>query len=239
MEKVKNRQLKATEIVGKKVLILGEVGSGKTKLAARLLHELIGQKVAETITVIDLAPPRTGEIGGKLTEYLTMPRSVRYLSPELVYTPRLAGTSPEQILHYAELNRSNMEPLFIEFLHNVSEVLVINDVTLYFHAGKLETVLNCARSAKTFLATAYYGSKLARDFGTGISRRERDITDRLAKFMDLVVKIGQLSGENMHVPRKTYECSKQNSFRKTVHVHASSSHKTDQRQIDPFCNGDT
>jgi len=182
-------ELKGKEILGKKVLILGEAGSGKTKLAARLLLELMMLVNSEEITVIDLAPQRLGEIGGKLTDYVNITGGVRYLSPKNVYTPRLAGILPEQVLHYAELNRKSMKPLFNKFIRNVTEVLLLNDITLYLHLGKLETVLKCAKMAKTFLATAYYGSKLAEDLGTGISSIERQLTDQLATFMDLTVKI--------------------------------------------------
>jgi hypothetical protein len=182
-------QLKGKEILGKKVLILGEAGSGKTKLAAELLQELMMLVSPERITVVDLAPQRIGEIGGKLTDYVNLIGRVKYLSPKNVYTPRLAGTSPKQVLHYADLNRKNMEPLLNEFIRNTTEVLILNDVTLYLHLGKLETVLKCVRSAKTFLATAYYGSKLANDLGTKISSRERQLTDKLATFMELIIKI--------------------------------------------------
>jgi len=182
-------QLKGKEILGKKVLILGEAGSGKTKLAAQLLRELMTLVNPKEITVIDLAPQRVGEIGGKLTDYVNVNSRVRYLSPENVYTPRLAGASPKQVLHYAELNRKNMEPLLNRFIRNVTEVLVLNDVTLYLHLGKLETVLECVRLANTFLATAYYGSKLAEDLGTGISEKEKQLTDKLAASMDLTLKI--------------------------------------------------
>ena len=207
MEKNKQKaQLKGKEILGKKVLILGETGSGKTRLAAKLLREFAILINPEKITVIDFAPQRMGEIGGKITDYLSISREIKYLSPKNVYTPRLAGKSPEQVLRYAELNRKNMEPLLDEFIHNITDILVVNDVTLYLHFGKLETVLKCVRSAQTFLATAYYGSKLANDLGTGISSRERKLTDELASFMDLVVKI--------------------NSLRKIVDVHAFSAYKS-------------
>jgi len=188
----KNRQeprLKGVDILGKKVLILGEAGSGKTRLAAKSLQELITLVNPEKITVIDLAPKRIDEIGGKLTDYVNLISGVKYLSPKNVYTPRLTGISPDQVSHFAELNRKNMEPLLDKFIQRPTEVLVLNDVTLYLHSGKLETVLECVRLAKTFLATAYYGSKLAKDLGTGITSRERQLTDELATFMDLVVKI--------------------------------------------------
>lgn len=185
----KKMQLKGREILGKKVLILGEAGSGKTKLAAGLLQELRILVNPEEITVIDLAPQRIGGIGGKLIDYIRMTGDIKYFSPENVYTPRLAGTSPEQVLHYAEENRKSMDPLFDSFMRNATEILVLNDVTLYLHLGKLEIILKCVKLAKTFLATAYYGSKLTEDLGTGISSRERQLTDKLASFMDLTFKI--------------------------------------------------
>ena len=109
--------------------------------------------------------------------------------PEKVYTPRLTGASSQQVLRYAELNKENMEPLFKKFIRDPTEVLILNDVTLYFHAGELETVLECARIAKTFLATAYYGSKLSNDLGTGISLKERRLTDKLKTFMDVIIEV--------------------------------------------------
>ena len=203
----KKVQLKGEEIFNKKVLILGEVGSGKTKLAAKLLKELLALVGSEKITVIDLAPPKVDGIGGKLTDFLRMPKGIKYFSPKKVYTPRLGGKSPEQVSHYAELNRKNMEPLLKKFKHNITSILVVNDITLYLHAGKLETILECVRLARTFLATAYYGSKLADDMETGITARERKLTDELATFTDLVVKL--------------------DSFRKSVDVHAFSADKSD------------
>lgn len=187
--KNEGKGLKGREILGKKVLILGEAGSGKTKLAARLLQALMKLVGSEKITVIDLAPQRKGEIGGKITDYVNLANEIRYLSPKKVYTPRLTGSSPRQVLRYAELNKENMEPLLNRFIHNPTDVLILNDVTLYFHRGELETVLRCVSLAKTFLATAYYGSKIAKDFETGITSRERLLTDRLADLMDLIFKI--------------------------------------------------
>jgi len=181
-------RLKGREALGKKVLILGEAGSGKTKVVAKLLQEIMMLVSPEKITIIDFAPQRVVEIGGKIIEHVSIPSGIKYLSPKNVYTPRLAGKTPEQVLHYAELNRKNMETLLDEFIHNVTEILVLNDVTLYLHLGKLETVLKCTKLAKTFLATAYYGSKLANDLGTGISSREKKLTEELATFMDLVIK---------------------------------------------------
>lgn len=185
-------QLKGKEIVGKRVLILGEVGSGKTAFLVRLLEELMVFLDHEEITVIDMAPKRVGEIGGKIIDYLNSINGIRYLSPEKVYTPRLTGQSREEVLRYAELNRKLMEPLFNNFIQGVTKVLVLNDFTLYLHTGKLGKILNCMKLAETFLAAGYYGSRLNEDQGAGISVREKKLTEKLATYMNQTIKMSQV-----------------------------------------------
>jgi GTPase SAR1 family protein len=183
--------LKGKNIIGKRILILGEVGSGKTKLAARLLEELMEFSNPKEITVIDLAPQRIGNIGGKISDYTDSINEVMHLSPKNIYMPRLTGTSREQILKYAELNRELIEPLISDFVRKTTNILIINDVTLYLHAGELKRVLKCVKLAETFLATAYYGSKLAEDRGARISIKERQSVEKLATYMDQVIEINQ------------------------------------------------
>jgi hypothetical protein len=189
---VRNKQelrIKITDILGKKTLILGESRSGKTRLAAKLAEELMARGKPEKITVIDFAPRRSDDTGGKLADYAAIVGGVSYFEPKEVCTPRLSGTSPEQVLQLAKLNRKLMEPLLSRFIKNPTEILIMNDITLYLHLGRLDRILRCARLARTFVGTAYYGSKLAEDLGTGISQRERRLTDELAVFMDQVVNI--------------------------------------------------
>lgn len=183
-------QLRAKDIVGKRVLVLGEAGSGKTMLAARTLEELLVLVNPDEITVIDMAPQRIGDVGGRLSEITDATKKVRYLLPQKVYAPRLTGASREQVLEYAELNRRAMEPLFNMFIRTPTQILILNDVTLYLHAGELETVLKSMRKARTFLATAYRGSKLAENHGSGISAREEQLVKKLSIDMDQIIEIG-------------------------------------------------
>jgi GTPase SAR1 family protein len=185
----RKNQLKATEIIGKKVLILGEVGVGKTALTAKLVQELMLFVEPKEITVIDMAPEATREVGGKLSDYLSLSRELRYLSPVKVYAPRTMAVSSTQIIEYAKRNKKAIDPLLDEFLKNPTEVLIINDITLYLHSGKLEKILNCIKLAKTFLASAYHGVKLVEDRGTGICAREKQIVERLSTYMNRVVKL--------------------------------------------------
>jgi len=182
-------QLRGKDIVGKRVLLLGEAGSGKTALAARVLEELMRLFAPEEITVIDMAPRRIGEVGGRLSDITDSTKKVKYLTPKRVYAPRFMGTSREQVLKFAELNRRAIEPLFNIFVRRPTRILVLNDVTLYLHAGELKTVLKSMRLAKTFLATAYRGSKLAEDRGSGISNREEQSVKRLSAQVDQIVEI--------------------------------------------------
>jgi hypothetical protein len=189
---VKNRQefkLETSDVLGKKTLILGESGSGKTRAAAKVAEELMSIERPDRITIIDFAPKRARNTGGKLADYVTVTDGVKYLAPKEVYTPRLTGTSREQILQLAKLNKKVMEPLLNQFVEKATKVLIMNDITLYLHVGRLQEVLRCVRLSETFLGTAYYGSSLAKDLGAGISRREKRLTDELAAFMDRVVRI--------------------------------------------------
>jgi len=182
-------RLGVKDIIGKRVLILGEVGSGKTLLASKLLKELMTIIDPREITIIDMAPRRIGKVGGKISDYVDSIDKARYLSPKKVYAPRLAGTSRQQVLEYAELNRRAVEPLLAEFSRSPTKVLILNDVTLYLHAGRLGRIIGCMRLAETFLATAYRGSRLAEDHGSGITNRERRLVEAMAIRMDRTIEL--------------------------------------------------
>lgn len=182
-------QLEPTEIIGKKVLILGEVGSGKTSLTAKAVQDLALLIQPEEITVIDMAPEAIGEIGGKLSLHMSLDSKLRYLSPAKVFAPRTMGTSHTQVIEFARRNKNAIEPLLGDFLKTPTRTLVINDITLYLHLGKLEKIIDCVKLTDTFLASAYLGVKLKEDHGTGISVRERQAIKRLGAHMDHLVKL--------------------------------------------------
>ncbi len=61
------------DVVGKNVLISGDVGVGKTKLTIELLEEAVALGLSAKITIIDMAPATVyiegRKIGGKLVEF--------------------------------------------------------------------------------------------------------------------------------------------------------------------------
>lgn len=183
-------RLKLDDVLGKKVLIIGEAGTGKTILLVKLLEEVDEKGLSSEVTLIDLAPKRFGEFGGRVTDYLCQVGGIRLLMPTDVFAPRLSGKTKEDVLLLAEKNKELIEPLLKEFISNPTKILFINDVTIYLHAGDPTLIEKCIEVSGTFVGTAYYGTKLQDDKGSGITHRERTLTERLMKKVDEVIFLG-------------------------------------------------
>jgi len=179
--------IRLKEIVGKKVLIVGEAGSGKTMLLARLLEEAMVLGLSEEVTLIDLAPKKLDGLGGRVTDYLHPVGNVRLLMPKNVHAPRLSGKTKEEVLMLAEKNRETIQPLLEEYINKPTRVLFINDVTIYLHAGDPDLLERCIELSETFVGTAYYGTRLRDDKGSGITVRERALTERIMGKVDRVI----------------------------------------------------
>ncbi|MCD6368291.1 MAG: DUF87 domain-containing protein [Thermoproteales archaeon] len=180
-------KIKLKDFLEKKTLILGEVGSGKTALTAKILEELVNHGYGDEITVIDMAPDKIGEIGGKLRDYTEKTREVRYLTPPKIYAPRTIARSPSELLRMAKHNADVLRKILEDFLKNPTPILIVNDLSIYFHAGDLELIIECLEISKTFLANSYYGRKIYEDYGTGVTERERNLVNRLILRVDKVV----------------------------------------------------
>jgi hypothetical protein len=176
------------DIVGKKVLITGDVGVGKTKLTIALLEEAIALGLSAKITIIDMAP--TGrKIGGKLVEFSEKLRAIRYLTPQLVETPRLSAKSTRELLHLVNLNEKRIRPLLKEFVETPTSILFVNDISIYLQSGSDEPILSVMRSSETFIANGYFGSTLHSDFETDISTTERRLMKKLADTVDFAINL--------------------------------------------------
>lgn len=186
-------KLSVNEILGRKVLIVGDVGTGKTALTVQILEKLIDLGLENDITIIDMAPKTffiSGKrIGGKLDEYTNLVKKVKYLAPSVVYAPRLTSKSSQELLHFVKENVKNLDPLIDEYIRNPTKILIINDLSIYFHAGDLSKILQCLSRAETFLANSYYGKTLKNDFNTGVSYRERNLVKKMMRYMDKVIML--------------------------------------------------
>ncbi|MBC7121153.1 MAG: hypothetical protein H5T33_06230 [Candidatus Methanosuratus sp.] len=177
-------------VAGKKALIRGEIGLGKTKLLQGLLDEAAGVEGGEAITVIDMAPEArlagSVKVGGKLN--IQAPSISRYISPTRVYAPRLDGATGEEVIRLAMWNAKALEPCLMQYVQSPTPVLFVNDLTIYLQCGKTELIRATISMAKTFVGTAYSGNFFD-DKGSGINAREKIRIEQLIDLFDLVVDL--------------------------------------------------
>jgi len=178
------------KMLGKRALIVGEAGSGKTRVLASFLDFLVERGLEREVTLIELAPGLE-EIGRPLETYTRNVFRVRYLRPRKIYPPRLLGKTAEEVLSYAERNYREARRLLSIFSASPSKILLINDLTTFLHFGNPEEILEAIRACETFAATAYEGEVLRDDKGSGITMREKKALSRLKPEMDLVIKLSK------------------------------------------------
>lgn len=188
-----SRDYSFRDLLGKKVLIIGDVRTGKTRLTTELLEEAVELGFSREITIIDMAPEteiiKGRTIGGRLSEITGAYREVRYLAPRRVETPRLRATSSEELLSMVQLNAERIKPLLEEYLTTPSPLLFINDVSIYLQSGLIDPLLDVVKKAETFIANGYYGEYFIQDQGTGVSKVERELMDLLASHMDITIRL--------------------------------------------------
>ncbi len=178
------------DFLGRRILIVGEVASGKTKLLSEFLDYLVKRGFAAEVTLIEMSPSFV-DVGRPVEEYTKSVGKVRYLKPSKIYPPRMLGRSKEDVLYYAEHNYRELKPLLSKFAENPSKILLIDDLTIFLHAGETEEILQVMEKCETFVATAYEGSALRDDKGSGITFREQRLLSELKNHVDRVIELAK------------------------------------------------
>lgn len=180
--------IEARELLGRRTIIYGEAGSGKTRLLARLLEELKQLVGDRDITVIDLAPGGVAGVGRALTDFMEL-GGVRYLRPSRVYAPRLMACNADDLHRYVRHNVEEANILLRAYVDQPTKHLAINDLTIYLHGADVDELEKYIAPAETFIATAYYGHRLDQDYGTDLSRLERMRVEKLLRRVDRAILI--------------------------------------------------
>lgn len=180
---------------GKKTLITGETGSGKTKLIAEVLREAIQSGHADGITVLDFAPAQISfgglRIGGRVRDFLPDLKCHSYQSSDSIRAPRLEGHDANEVRKLAEHNASLTSDYIRSYLASLTPYLFVNDLTIHLHTGDVELLLEAIRKSRTFVGNAYSGTLLEDDRGAGVSRRERQQLRKVAAVVDMVVSLAE------------------------------------------------
>ena len=176
------------ELQGKRTIITGDIGSGKTVLTRKLLMEAI--EMGENVTVVDFAPDVTivdgVKIGGYLVQY---EQGCRVLKSGSIATPRLSAKDSYELLRLAGHNAEITETLLTEFTRNPTPVLFINDTSIHLQSGDIQPILLAIKEAETVVLNGYVGEYLKEDHDTGLSERERSLMKKLAQSMDQEIKL--------------------------------------------------
>ena len=177
--------------LGRRVLIIGDVGTGKTELTRRLLVEAAEEGYVSSITVMDMAPRATMIRGLSVGGVLVDPEDlgVRYLGLDDIKTPRLSAKNADELLRLADYNRTEIEELLEKFAADPTDILFINDISIYLQRGDLELLWSTLGKAETVVANGYMGERLKDDLGTGVSAREEEMMGKLADRMDVVIHL--------------------------------------------------
>jgi len=168
--------------LNKKVLIIGEVGSGKTAYTRKILKKIL-ESVAVSVAVIDMAPEAKGVIGGKIN--MSGLEGAHYYTTT-VHPPRLMGKSPHEVQLLASENAARIEKLFDIYRKDPARTLCINDISLYLQAGDLEKLWTIIEMSSTTVMNGYYGTTLG---GGELGDRERRNMEKLCDRCDAVLRL--------------------------------------------------
>jgi len=175
------KDLRGEDYLGKKLLILGEVGTGKTTLCRQMLDYLCRQGLGTRTTVIDMAPHipqvlarQRGIVGAG--GYLVPPPGSGVLDLRAhLDPPRLSSKSEAEALGKAKRNAEIIATLLDQLVPEERDILLINDVTLYLQAGLATQLIERAAFARmnTLLVNGYAGQRLG---GGELTAREKTET---------------------------------------------------------------
>jgi len=177
------------DCLGRKLLILGEVNTGKTTLCQRWLADLCRNGLGQRTTVIDMAPhipealARRRGIAGAGGNLLAPPASGVLDLRVHLEPPRLSSQSEAEALAKARGNAELIETLFARLVPEERDILFINDVTLYLQAALATQLIERAAFTRmnTLVVNGYRGERL----GSGeLSEREKAETEILRQWFD-------------------------------------------------------
>lgn len=184
-------------ILGKRTLIIGDVGTGKTRFTAEIIKKMIDLGYGDDITVIDLGPETSG-VGSRLATYLPRIKRVRYLHPPKLYAPRLMAKDVRELNKYMDENYKMAKAVMEKYRVSPTKILVINDLTIFLHRGSVDELMDIIKVSDTFVGNAYYGSYIIDKFNTGIDLIERKRVEKLLGHMDILIDLNK--GDADHIP---------------------------------------
>lgn len=186
-----NRDLNFGNLIGQKTLIYGETNTGKTLYTANFVQFLLECKKVDPkeISILDFAPKLTYfndlKIGGRVQDYFE--NSVKCNNIKLIgeiIPPRLNAKNKNEMYSNICHNFKKIYEIIEIYNSSPTPVLIINDISLYFHMGGEKLLINTINKSNTFFGNSYYGTSIVRKFSNLLSIKEKKRVEFLIKNVD-------------------------------------------------------
>jgi hypothetical protein len=175
------------EYLGGKLLIVGDVNTGKTTLARIILEDFCARGLGARIAVLDLAPTISPALAAQrelrgVGGHLDAPPDCGALTiREQLEPPRLSSSSEAQALAKAADNQRLIDAAWPRLDGGGRDILFVNDISMYLQAGSADELIARLTPADTVIANGYFGQRLG---GGELSRHERAQMERLRAWFE-------------------------------------------------------
>ena len=186
-----NRDLNFGNLIGQKTLIYGETNTGKTLYTANFVKFLIECKNFDPkeISILDFAPKLTYfnnlKIGGRVQDYFENSvkcNNIKFIGE--IIPPRLNAKNKNEMYSNICHNFKKIYEIIEIYNSSPTPVLIINDISLYFHMGGEKLLINTINKSNTFFGNSYYGTSIVRKFSNLLSIKEKKRVEFLIKNVD-------------------------------------------------------
>jgi hypothetical protein len=173
--------------LGRKLLIVGDVNTGKTTLARRILEDFCARGLGPRIAVLDFAPHISEQLAALrglrgVGGHLDAPADCAALTiREQLEPPRLSSATEAEAMHKAARNKALIDAAWRGVDAQARDILLINDVSMYLQAGNADELIARFAAADTVIANGYFGERLG---GGELTRRERAQMERLRAWFE-------------------------------------------------------
>ena len=175
-------------LIGYMTIIYGEVDTRKTFYTANFIRFLLEDKQInpKEISILDFAPQlimiKGKNIGGRIKDFYAKSKICNYfnLQGEII-PPRLNAKNREELYRNANHNYLITSKALESYIKKPTNILIINDISIYLHVGDEKLLLESIKKCNTFFGNTYYGTSIKSDFESNFSIKERRTIENLLK----------------------------------------------------------